>query len=142
MQCAILSMAFDQMSITFDLSELLRPHVMIGSMVFVASSCLQWNIGQRLANMRKDAQGKVVTKRHEAPSGGMFEYVSCPHYFAEIMIYTGLTLILWNFNFTWLSSVIFTVVNQACLAVLTHRWYFENFKDYPRYRKALIPFIF
>jgi hypothetical protein len=47
---------------------------------------------------------------------------------------------------TWclpsLSFFIWTFVNLVPRAVDHHRWYKNNFKDYPVKRKAVFPFIF
>lgn len=84
---------------------------------------------------------QVVSSKHQAPRGGMFEYVSSPHYLAEIMVYNGLTIILWNFNLTWFNGLLWTWVNQTAMALLSHRWYLSNFRDYPKTRTALIPLV-
>ncbi|KAK2079178.1 hypothetical protein QBZ16_002869 [Prototheca wickerhamii] len=59
--------------------------------------------------------------------GGLFELVSCPHYFAEIVIYGGLALL---------------VVNLILAAGMTQRWYRRQFKSYPPRRKALVPWVY
>lgn len=41
----------------------------------------------------------------------------------------------WTFVFVW------TAVNLVPRALAHHRWYREHFEDYPRQRKALIPFV-
>ena len=34
---------------------------------------------------------------YSIPNGGAFEWVSCPHYAAEVAIYAGLVLLTWPF---------------------------------------------
>ncbi|KAM7354456.1 polyprenal reductase [Cochliomyia hominivorax] len=94
-----------------------------------------------LVNLRKDAKtGQVATEKHLLPSGGFFNYVSSPHMFFEIMMYVVLLGFLWQ-SFTWKLVVVWVLSNQIMNALLTHKWYQENFKNYPKFRKALIPFI-
>jgi steroid 5-alpha reductase family enzyme len=35
-----------------------------------------------------------VRDRYRIPRGGLFEWVSCPHYLGEIIIYVGFALLL------------------------------------------------
>jgi 3-oxo-5-alpha-steroid 4-dehydrogenase 3 len=50
-----------------------------------------------LANLRGvgDSMSSTKTTKHYAiPTGGWFEYVSCPHYFSEIMIYITFAVLM------------------------------------------------
>ena len=86
--------------------------------------------------------GKIVNYEHAIPRGGLFEYVSCPHYFMEIIIYLTFQLIGGLRHMTLLSVVIFVVTNQLVAGCLTHRWYQGHFGSlYPVHRKAVVPFL-
>jgi len=86
--------------------------------------------------------GKVVSYEHAIPRGGLFEYVSCPHYLMEIVIYLAFLLIGGYRHVTLFSVVIFVVTNQLVAGYLTHRWYRAHFGTlYPVHRKAVIPFL-
>lgn len=75
------------------------------------------------------------------PKGFAFEYVSSPHFLGELIMYAGL-VILTKFNPNLLSIFITMIVNQIFSALLTHDWYKQKFgKNYPKNRKAIIPFI-
>jgi hypothetical protein len=37
---------------------------------------------------------------------------------------------------------VFTIANLAPRAIASHRWYLKTFSDYPKKRKAIIPFIY
>lgn len=71
----------------------------------------------------------------------MFEYVSCPHYMAEILVYCALTVVLGAPNTSWWLLLLWTWSNQIVVAFFSHNWYKENFSSYPRSRKAIFPFI-
>lgn len=82
--------------------------------------------------------GAVVTERHLMPVGGYFDVVSAPHMLFEVLMYVFLTVILAG-NTSWLWVLIWVVVNQIENAWLSHKWYLETFKDYPKDRRAIIP---
>jgi len=86
--------------------------------------------------------GKVENTGHHIPHGGLFEYVSSPHYFVEILIYLSFNLITGFLNTKLVCLFIFVVANQFVTGYFTHVWYKKNFKSYPKQRKAIIPYIF
>lgn len=76
------------------------------------------------------------------PRGDWFEYVSCPHYFAEIVIYAGILFATGGSDITVWLLFIFVVSNLVFAAAETHRWYRRKFENYPPSRRAVIPFIY
>ena len=38
-------------------------------------------------------------------------------------------------------EMLFVIMNISHNAIRTHKWYNEKFEDYPKQRKAIIPFI-
>ncbi|RWS02389.1 putative polyprenol reductase-like protein, partial [Dinothrombium tinctorium] len=48
-----------------------------------------------------ESAGSEVNTGYSMPSGGWFECISCPHYFAEIVIYFSLCLIFGGRNTSW-----------------------------------------
>uniref|UniRef100_A0A4W6CE52 Polyprenal reductase n=1 Tax=Lates calcarifer TaxID=8187 RepID=A0A4W6CE52_LATCA len=88
-----------------------------------------------------DHVGKVETLTHREPKGGWFELVSCPHYFAELLIYISLTMVFRGLSLTWWLIVLYVFFNQALAAQLCHDLYLNKYKSYPKHRKAFIPFV-
>ncbi|RWS26902.1 putative polyprenol reductase-like protein, partial [Leptotrombidium deliense] len=78
---------------------------------------------------------------HLIPRGGLFNYVSCPHYFTEIIIYLSFFLIS-NCHNSWFPLLFWVTVSQLLNGQVTHQWYKSTFPKYPSNRKAVIPFIF
>ena len=75
------------------------------------------------------------------PYGDWFEYVSSPHYAAEIIIYIAI-LITTDMNLFMLLNCVYQVSNFSVIcAVPTHGWYKSKFDDYPEDRYALIPYL-
>ncbi|RWR98445.1 polyprenol reductase-like protein [Dinothrombium tinctorium] len=70
------------------------------------------------------------------PSGGWFQYISCPHYFTEIVIYVSICLFGGRNTSLWMVCC-FVLTNQTVAAFLNHRWYLNTFKNYPKERKVI-----
>ena len=83
---------------------------------------------------------KVVNKgKRGIPQGGMFYFISCSNYFWESMIWFFFSLYV-NILPAYL-FVIYSVVNMSYGALEKHKTYTNNFENYPKNRKAIIPFI-
>ena len=80
------------------------------------------------------------TKKHyQIPKGGLYEYVSSPNYMGEIIEWSGWAIATWS-----LPGLLFALGAISCIGVRslhTHRWYKKHYEDYPKNRKALIPFL-
>lgn len=77
--------------------------------------------------------------RYRIPQGGGFRYVSSPQYLGELIAWTGFAIFTWG-----LPGVMIFLISASNLvprALATHRWYREQFPDYPPERKALIPHV-
>lgn len=85
--------------------------------------------------------GTVETLTYRVPKGGWFELVSCPHYFAELLIYISLSFVFRGLSFTWWLVVLYVLFNQALAGQLCHDLYISKYKSYPRHRRAFIPFV-
>ncbi|KAM6076072.1 polyprenal reductase isoform 5-T5 [Chlamydotis macqueenii] len=114
----------------------------VGVAMYVWASLHQHRCLVILANLRKTKSGKVISLSHSVPFGDWFERVSCPHYFAELLIYVSMAITFGFGNVTWWCVVMYILFNQALAAVLCHEFYQNNFSSYPKHRKAFIPFVF
>ena len=89
----------------------------------------------------------TFTSRHRSdggsayaiPRGDWFQWVSCPHYTAEVAMYACLAAILGVKNTTGLLLFTWVLVNQTVAGLMSHFWYQDKFKDYPAARKAIFP---
>jgi len=123
-------------------AELLTIPNILGVVLFLYASYHHNYVHVQFANFRKDREGKVTGTGHVIPHGGWFEYVSCPHYLAEILIYIAMAIVGGLAHMTLLSVIIFVLDNQVVAAYISHRWYKETYKEkYPKNRRAIIPFL-
>ncbi|CAG5862345.1 unnamed protein product [Menidia menidia] len=112
-----------------------------GFALFIWASLLQHQSLVLLAGLRTGKSGKVETLAHKVPTGGWFELVSCPHYFAELLIYVSLSLLFRGLSLTWWLVVLYVFFNQALAGQLCHELYINKYESYPKDRKAFIPFV-
>lgn len=110
------------------------PQFIAGTVVFFVGFSINKQADRQLRNFKKEAGGKYVI-----PEGGMFQYVSCPHYLGEILEWTGWAILTWSLP--GLAFAVFTFANLAPRAWSHHQWYKTHFANYPVNRKALLPFI-
>ncbi|XP_074312286.1 steroid 5-alpha-reductase DET2 [Silene latifolia] len=84
---------------------------------------------------------KVQGKGYQIPVGGFFEFVSCANYFGEITEWFGWAII--TFSWAGFGFFVYTCANLVPRARATHQWYLNKFaEDYPKHRKAVIPFLY
>lgn len=112
-----------------------------GVCLFLWASWHQWNCHYILAKLRHSATGRPV-KVYRIPYGDWFEYVSSPHYLAEILIYISFFIIQKGQNIYVGLILLFTIQNLSLGATVTHKWYHNKFKDYPKNRNRILPFIY
>lgn len=117
----------------------LRWYVWVGAAIFLWGWIHQRRCHEILGSLRDNTE---QVEDYVIPYGDWFEYVSSPHYLAEIVIYGGLVIASGGADLTiWLLSG-FVVANLVFAAAETHRWYLRKFDNYPRSRFAIIPFLY
>jgi len=103
--------------------------------VFVWAWRHQFTAHKILARTKRQSVGGG----YGVPQGDWFDYISCPHYAAECLIYLSLVAILGTHHTTGLFIASWVVSNQIIVAILSHQWYLKNYPHYSK--KAIIPFI-
>lgn len=126
------------LSITLAASVAFPPSVWqaVGSVVlFVAASIVQTHSHYALAN------AKPLVGKYGVPRGGLFEYVCCPHYTAEVLIYASFLTVCPRILTGMV--LLFVCANLSVTATGTFKWYRETFDDsaLPPRRKAIVPFV-
>lgn len=117
----------------YPVAWLADPRFWIGLLLFAGGLTLNARSDRTLRRLRADGGG------YRVPYGGGFRYVSSPNYLGEIVEWTGWAVATWSL--AGASFALYTIANLAPRAVANHRWYRETFPDYPRGRRALLPFV-
>lgn len=112
------------------------PRFILGILLYVVGYIInRWaDLKLRALRSTKGCTGYYI------PYGGLFELVVMPNYFGELIQWIGWTLATWS-----LSGVVWTLFCAATFVARSRHnleWYRKEFQDFPRTRKALIPFIF
>lgn len=76
---------------------------------------------------------------YSIPRGGLYELISCPNYFGELIEWTGFAIAAWSLPA--LGFAIYTAANLVPRAKSNHEWYLKTFADYPKARRALLPMV-
>jgi 3-oxo-5-alpha-steroid 4-dehydrogenase 1 len=110
------------------------PRFLVGTALFVFGFVANRKSDAIVLALRAPGEGG-----YKIPRGFLFEYVSAPNYFAEIVEWIGFAIATWST--AGAAFAFFTITNLAPRAFSNHKWYVEKFPEYPRERKALIPFV-
>ena len=109
--------------------------------MFLWASLHQWRCHNILAKLRH-SPSMEARKVYRIPYGDWFEFVSSPHYLAEIMIYISLFLLQKAKNIYIGLILLLTVENLSLGATVTHDWYKKKFKEYPQSRYRIVPLLY
>jgi 3-oxo-5-alpha-steroid 4-dehydrogenase 1 len=117
---------------------------LLGAALFVIGMAINIDADYSLMALKSKRSDKIEgssdsQKQYKIPRGRFFELVSCANYFGEIVEWSGFAIACWNV--TALSFALYTISNIGTRAITHHKWYQSTFKDYPKDRKAVIPFI-
>lgn len=110
------------------------PRFWLGLFVFFAGAAINLWADNRLIGLR--SRGETG---YAIPRGGPFDLVSCPNHLGEIIEWTGFAICCWNLPA--LAFAVWTAANLVPRALSHHRWYKEEFADYPSGRMALVPYM-
>ena len=105
----------------------------LGLIIFITGAYINIKSDEILFSLRKENDG------YKIPQSFLYKYISCPNYFGEIIEWAGFAIMVWNLP--GLVFVLWTIFNLVPRAVSHHTWYQNKFDEYPKDRKAIIPFI-
>ena len=110
-------------------------HFWTGAAVFMAGFVMHVHSDTIIRRLRKPGE-----TGYRIPEGGMFRWVSSPHYLGEIIQWTGWAIMTWSL--AGLAFALFTFCNLAPRAISNQAWYRDRFPGYPGERRILVPGIF
>lgn len=105
-----------------------------GTLIFFTGMLINWKADDILIHLRKPQESG-----YKIPQGWLFEKISCPNLFGELVEWFGFAILCRNLPA--LTFFIWTAANLIPRALSHHKWYKEKFSDYPLERKAVIPFL-
>jgi hypothetical protein len=113
---------------------LVDPRFLAGTAIFFVGWRVNVEADARLARLRSASD-----HRYQIPRGWLYELVSCPNYLGEIVEWLGWALLTWSL--AGLAFALYTTANLLPRALAHHRWYRACFPDYPKGRRALVPWL-
>ncbi|HEX7600559.1 MAG TPA: DUF1295 domain-containing protein [Polyangiaceae bacterium] len=111
------------------------PRFVSGVLLFGIGMVVNLDADRRLFALR--APGETGYK---IPRGGLYGWVTSPNYLGELVEWAGWALASWSVG--GLAFALYTFANLAPRAIAHHAWYRREFPDYPKARKALVPFLY
>ena len=116
-----------------ELESISHIYLILGLIIFIIGIYINISSDNILIKLRTNQKGYVI------PKGKLFNYVSCPNFLGEIIEWLGFAIM--TLNPGSLSFLIWTICNLIPRSKAHHKWYQENFKNYPKKRKAVIPYL-
>lgn len=110
------------------------PRFVVGVVAFAAGMAINIQSDNILLGLRRPGE-----QGYKIPRGGAYRLVSAPNYLGELIEWAGWAVATWSL--AGLAFFVFTFTNLVPRAVANHRWYRETFPDYPRERRAVIPWL-
>ena len=118
----------------YDLSWFYSPQFIIGSAMFIFGMTVNRIADRDLINLRKPGE-----TGYKIPRTKMFKLVSCPNHGGEMLEWVGFAVLTWSLPA--LAFAVWTISNVLPRSLAHHKWYKSYFANYPKNRKAVIPFI-
>jgi 3-oxo-5-alpha-steroid 4-dehydrogenase 1 len=111
------------------------PTFIFGIVLFFVGMFINIKSDNILINLRKPGE-----TGYKIPQGFLFDYISSPNLFGEIIEWTGFAFMAWNLPA--LSFAVWTFANLVPRAKNHHDWYVKQFEDYPNGRKVVFPKVY
>ncbi|MBN1413572.1 MAG: DUF1295 domain-containing protein [Bacteroidales bacterium] len=118
----------------YTLSWLVDIRFIAGVVLFIAGFVINQHSDHVLFGLRKPGE-----MDYKIPQGGLYRWVSCPNYYGELLEWTGWAIATWSL--AGASFAIWTFANLVPRALASHKWYIRQFPEYPKNRKAVIPYL-
>jgi 3-oxo-5-alpha-steroid 4-dehydrogenase 1 len=120
---------------SFELSSASLLIHLFGMLIFFLGMAINIHSDTILRKLRRPGESS-----HKIPRGGLFEKVSGANFFGEIVEWWGFA-IMSGFSLPAIAFACFTFANIGARGMQHHRYYLAQFPDYPKNRRAVIPYI-
>jgi 3-oxo-5-alpha-steroid 4-dehydrogenase 1 len=91
------------------------------------------------SDWRMRVEKRLHDNRRFIPNSGLHRMLASPNYFGEIVQWAGFAVMAGTL--AALSFAVWTVANLLPRAISHWRWYRKTFPEYPRSRRAILPWI-
>lgn len=118
----------------YDSGDFLTWNFLAGLFFFVLGAGINLKSDNMLLRLRKPGE-----LGYRIPRGFLFERISCPNHFGELLEWGGFALMAWNCPAS--TFFLWTAANLIPRSLAHHNWYKEEFPDYPKNRKAIVPWL-
>jgi 3-oxo-5-alpha-steroid 4-dehydrogenase 1 len=108
------------------------PRFILGLLLFIGGYAINRQSDHILRKLRANG-----INGYKIPTGGLYQWISSPNYFGELIIWGGWALATWSLP--GLAFAIWTAANLIPRARANHTWYKTQFADYPNKRRVLLP---
>jgi 3-oxo-5-alpha-steroid 4-dehydrogenase 1 len=119
---------------SYEAAWLIDPRFVGGCLLFVGGLSINRQADRILLGLRQPGE-----TGYKIPTGGLYDYISCPNYFGEMVQWAGWALLTWSLP--GLFFALFTAANLLPRALAHHRDYRRRFPQYPPERRAVFPFM-
>jgi len=120
---------------SYEKEWLLSPFFIVGLLVFLIGLYINIKSDNILMELRKENGSG-----YHIPNGFLYNKVSCPNYFGEILEWLGWFIM--TLSPAGLVFLIWTMANLIPRAKSNHEWSIENIEGYPKDRKKVIPYLY
>lgn len=110
------------------------PRFVVGVLLFAFGMAVNLHADEVLRSLRGKGD-----RGYRVPHGGLYRWVSSPNYLGEMIEWAGFALC--TFSLPAAAFAAWTAANLFPRAIAHHRWYRARFDDYPRERRAVIPWV-
>ncbi len=111
---------------------LISGHFLVGTVIFVLGFAVHLHSDRLIRQLRMPGESS-----YGIPRGGLFRWISSPHYLGEIVQWTGWAILTWSL--AGAAFALFTLCNLLPRAIANHNWYLKKFADYPADRRIILP---
>ena len=119
----------------YESSWISEPIFLLGLLLIIAGFTGNFHSDRILRKLRKQN-----AHEYHIPYGGLFRWFVAPNYWCEIIMWFGWALATWSL--AGLAFAVFTAATLVPRAWNYRVWYRKQFKNFPRDRKVLIPYVF
>jgi hypothetical protein len=119
---------------SYPTAALLEWRFLVGFAGFAAGMVLNLHSDAILRALRRPGE-----TGYKVPMGGGYGLVSAPNYLGELIEWASWAVATWSL--AGLSFFLFTFANLVPRALSNHSWYQKTFPDYPKARRAIIPWV-